>query len=166
MHTVKEVDMLTAKIDLLLKRLGERAQEKEAMMGTVQAMDSHMTCEVCGNVGHSGNDCPKTREEVAFINNRFCQPGNNGWNNKSRPQGNLNYNSNYNSNQPSFKEFVLGQVKINENITKKLMSNDKMLKNINSQVEGLTFAVKNQLSFNKMVETQLAQIAAATVELQ
>jgi hypothetical protein len=37
-------------------------------------------------------------------------------------------------NQPSFKELVLGQVKINENITKKLMSNDKMLKNINSQI--------------------------------
>jgi hypothetical protein len=125
-----------------------------------------MTCEVYGNVGHSGNDCPKTREEVDFINNRFHQPGNNGWNNQSRLQGNLNYNSNYNSNQPSFKEFVLGQVKINENITKKLMSNDKMLENINSQVEGLTSAIKNQLSFNKMVETQLAQIAAAIVEVQ
>jgi hypothetical protein len=35
MHTIKEVDMLIAKIDLLLKRLGEQAQEKEAMMGTV-----------------------------------------------------------------------------------------------------------------------------------
>jgi len=56
---------------------------------------------------------------------------------------------------------VLGQAKINENITKKLMSNDKMLENINSQIEGLTFAVKNQLGFNKMVETQLDQIAVA-----
>jgi hypothetical protein len=118
-----------------------------------------MTCEVYGNVGHSGNDCPKTREDVAFINNGFRQPCNNGWNNQSCPQGNLNYNSNYNSNQPSFKELVLGQAKINKNITKKLMSNDKMLKNINSQIEGLTSTVKNQLSFNKMVETQLAQIA-------
>ena len=87
-----------------------------------------MTCEVCGDVGHSGNDCPETREEAAFINNGFRQPGNNGWNNQSRPQGNSNYNSNYNSNQPSFKDFVLGQVKINENITKKLMLNDKILK--------------------------------------
>jgi hypothetical protein len=60
MRTVKEADILTAKIDLLLKRLGEQAQDKEAMMGTVQAMDSHMMCEVCGNVGHSGNDCPET----------------------------------------------------------------------------------------------------------
>jgi hypothetical protein len=64
-------------------------------------------------------------------------------------------------NQPSFKELVLVQVKINENITKKLMSNDKILKNINSQIECITSAVKNQLSFNKMIETQLAHIAAA-----
>jgi hypothetical protein len=56
---------------------------------------------------------------------------------------------------------VLSQVKINENITKKLMHNDKMLENINSQIESLSSAVKNQLSFNKMIETQISQIAAA-----
>ena len=42
MHTVKEMDMLTTKIDLLMKRLEERAQGKEAMKGTVQALDSKM----------------------------------------------------------------------------------------------------------------------------
>ena len=56
---------------------------------------------------------------------------------------------------------VLGQVKINENITKKLMPNDKILKNINSQIESLSSAVKNQLSINKMIKTQISQIAAA-----
>ena len=35
MHTVKETNMLSAKIDLLMKRLEEWAQEKDAMMGTV-----------------------------------------------------------------------------------------------------------------------------------
>ncbi|XP_066341858.1 uncharacterized protein [Miscanthus floridulus] len=55
-------------------------------MGTIQAMDSHMTCEVCGNIGHSGNDCSKTYEEAAFINNGFHQLGSNGWNNQSCPQ--------------------------------------------------------------------------------
>ena len=110
--------MLSIKIDLLMKRLEERAQDKDAMMGTAQAMDSHMSCEVCANIGHFGNDCPETREEATFINNGFRQPGNNGWNNQSRPQGNSNFNSNYNSNQPSFKDLVLGQVKINENIPK------------------------------------------------
>ena len=59
------------------------------------------------------------------------------------------------------KDLVLGQAKINESLTKKLTTNDKILENINSQIEGLTSAVKNQLSFNKLIETQLAQIAAA-----
>jgi hypothetical protein len=35
-----------------------------------------------------------------------------------------------------------------------------MLENINCKTEGLSSSVKNQLSFNKMIETKLAQIAA------
>jgi hypothetical protein len=35
MHTVKEVDMLTIKMDLLMKRLDERAHKKEVMKATV-----------------------------------------------------------------------------------------------------------------------------------
>ena len=34
-HTVKEAEMLVAKMDLLLKRLDEWAHEKEAMKSTV-----------------------------------------------------------------------------------------------------------------------------------
>ena len=41
------------------------------------------------------------------------------------------------------------------------MFNDKMLENINCKIESLTSSIKNQLSFNKMIETQLAQIVAA-----
>jgi hypothetical protein len=44
---------------------------------------------------------------------------------------------------------------------KKLMYNDKMLENINSKMESLSSSIKNQLSFNKMIETQITQIAAA-----
>jgi hypothetical protein len=75
MHTVKEMDVLVTKMVLLLKRLGERATEKRAMYGTVKAMDSHMMCEVYGGVGHSGNDCPKTRGATTYINNGFWQQG-------------------------------------------------------------------------------------------
>ena len=121
-----------------------------------------MTCEVYGEVGHSWNNCPKTREDAAYINNGFRQGNNNGWNNQSRPQGgNLNFNSNYNSNQPSLKDLVFDQAKIKENITKKLSYNDKMIENINSKLENLSSSVKNQLSFNKMIETQIAQIVTA-----
>ena len=31
--------------------------------------DSHMTCEECGDTGHSGNHCPEMLEDVNYINN-------------------------------------------------------------------------------------------------
>ena len=75
MHTLKEVDMLSAKMDLLMKRLEERSNEKDVMRNPVHAIDSHITCEVCGNIGHSGNDCPETRQDAHFVNNGFRPQG-------------------------------------------------------------------------------------------
>ena len=47
------------------------------------------------------------------------------------------------------------------NLSKKLASNDKMLENINNRMDNFSTAIKNQISFNKMIESQLNQIAAA-----
>ena len=58
MRTVEETDLLAAKIDILMKRLEGRATDPAT--DTVQAINSHMTCEDCGNVGHMGNNCPET----------------------------------------------------------------------------------------------------------
>ena len=58
-------------------------------------------------------------------------------------------------------DLVFGQAKINESLNKKLAANDKILESIHAKVETLSSAHKNQLSFNKMIETQLAQIAVA-----
>ena len=59
------------------------------------------------------------------------------------------------------RELVLGQVKINENINKKLLANDKSLESLNVKLETLSSTLKNQSSFNKKVESLLAQIAAS-----
>ena len=56
---------------------------------------------------------------------------------------------------------MFGQDKINESLNKKLAANDKILESIHAKKETLSPAHKNQLSFNKMIKTQLAQIAAA-----
>lgn len=77
MHTIKETDMLAAKLDLLLKRMDEWLKSQELMLKPIQDLDSHLTCQVCRNGGHSGNDCPETQADVAYMNN------NNGY----RPQG-------------------------------------------------------------------------------
>ena len=47
-----------------------------------------------------------------------------------------------------------------DSINKKLHVHDKM-DNINAKLDEFSYVLKNQLSFNKMIETQLAQIAAA-----
>jgi len=51
---------------------------------------------------------------------------------------------------------VLGQTKINDSINKRIVANDKILENLSKKMDSFNSAIKNQLSFNKMLETQLA----------
>ena len=48
-----------------------------------------------------------------------------------------------------------------EGLFRKLASNDKMLENINNRMDSFSSAIKNQHSFNKMIESQIAQLATA-----
>jgi hypothetical protein len=66
-------------MDLLIKKLEDRANEKKEVM---HIYDSCMICEECGDIGHSGNNCPKICEDVNFVyNNNYYHPQQNqGWN--------------------------------------------------------------------------------------
>jgi len=55
---------------------------------------------------------------------------------------------------------VTNQGKLLDNLSKKLASNDEMLENINNKMDNFSTAIKNQISFNKMIESQLNQIVA------
>ena len=77
-------------------------------------MDSRMTCETCGETGHTGNSCPITQEEVHFVgannsNNSGFRPQQD-WNSKPNlpfgQQQGMNFNNNF---QPSLKDLVYGQ---------------------------------------------------------
>jgi hypothetical protein len=59
------------------------------------------------------------------------------------------------------RELILEQVKINDSITKSLATHDKVLKSINVKIDNLSAAIKVQLSYNKKIELQIAQLAAA-----
>ena len=73
--------MLSTKMDLLIKKLEDRANEKQEVM---HIHDSRIACEECGNTGHSGNNCPKIHEDVNFVNNYFRPQQNQGWNQQQR----------------------------------------------------------------------------------
>ena len=143
MHELKEVDILSAKMDLLMKKLEDQANEKQEVK---HIHDSCMTCEECENTGHSGSNCPEIHEDVNFVNNNYFHPQQNqGWNQQQRlnyqgnPQGN-NFN---NFNQPSLRELIYGQAKIMEGLSRKLDSNDKILEKINNRMDSFSSAIKN-----------------------
>ena len=157
-HQVDSMDMPAAKMDLLLKKMDENPSHEAS-----QALDSHIICEVYGNTGHSGNDCLETRQEdVNFVNNNNGFHPQAGWN--TRP--NIPFNgqgNNSGQSQPFFKSNnnSFDQKAVNDSISKKFHANDRILENISGQMESLTSAMKNQLSFNKILETQIAQLAIA-----
>jgi len=102
-----------------------------------------------------------------YINNNnyyYNHPQQNqGWN-QQRPNYSGNYQGNnfYNNNNnfPPLKELLSNQGKLMDNLSKKLASNDKMLENINNRMDNFSTAMKNQISFNKKIESHLNQIAA------
>jgi hypothetical protein len=71
MHQLKEADMLTAKVDLLIKRLEDQIGEKKEV---THIHDSRMTCEKCGDTGHIGSNWPELQEDVNYINNNNYRP--------------------------------------------------------------------------------------------
>ena len=146
MHSLKEVDMLAAKMDLLAKRLENC--EKMSAQETIQAMDTYMTCEVCGETWHLANLCPETHEDLNFMNNdNSFRLQNQRWNQRSYNQGDNNYN-NYSSQRPSnqgndypfLKDLVYSQGGMTDSINKKLHANDKMLENIIAKLDDFSSA--------------------------
>jgi hypothetical protein len=78
MHQLKEADMVSAKLDLIMKKLEARDTMKKEVM---HISDSRMTCEECGDVGHSGVNCLEFQEDVNYINNNNnYHPQQNQWN--------------------------------------------------------------------------------------
>jgi len=59
-HAPNEVDMLSAKMDLLMKKIEESSSKKriEAIQtpATIRDVETDPWCEVCGQDDHSGNN--------------------------------------------------------------------------------------------------------------
>jgi hypothetical protein len=68
---------------------------------------------------------------------------------------------NFNRSEPSLKDIVRDQLKINSEVSRKLLATDKILEHIDSKMNNFTAAVQNQLNFNKVLEMWIAQLATA-----
>jgi hypothetical protein len=116
-----------------------------------------------------GINCPMVPQDVNFIGN--CNNGfhsnqgfNAGWNKPSFMFDNLQQGGNgqnFNRNKPSLKDIIKDQVWTDDEVGKNIHATDKLLENINTKMDNCTVVTQNQLSFNKMLETQIRQISAA-----
>jgi hypothetical protein len=109
---------------------------------------------------------PRDVNFVGNSNNGFHpnQGFNAGWNKPSFSFDNSQQGGNgqnFNRNEPSLRDIIKDQVRINDEVGKKIHATDKLLENINAKMDSFTVATQNQLSFNKMVETQIQQISIA-----
>jgi hypothetical protein len=96
-----------------------------------------------------GINCPTVLQDVNFIsnsNNGFHpnQGFNAGWNKPSFPfdnrqQGGMGQN--FNISEPSLKDIVRDQLRINWEVSKKLLANDQILESINSKMNNFIVAV-------------------------
>jgi ribosomal protein L1 len=66
---------------------------------------------------------------------------------------------NLNRSEPSLRYIIRDQVRINDEVGKKIHATNKLLENINAKMDRFTVAMQNLLSFNKMLETQIQQIS-------
>jgi hypothetical protein len=97
---------------------------------------------------------------VGQPNNGFCpnQGFNSWWNKPSFPFDNRQQGGNgqnFNRDEPQLRDIIRDQLWINDEFGKKVHATDKLLENISAKMDGFTVATQNQLSFNKMLETQI-----------
>ena len=122
-------------MDVLLNWLEQQANYKKDQWAIQVAFNSQ---NVCGE--YLGVDFPEDANIV--INNSAPQQQRQGWNQQQRLnyQGKYpgNYYNSFNSKQPSLTDLILEQAKINENISKKLAFNDKVLENINTKMDSFS----------------------------
>jgi hypothetical protein len=153
--------MLTAKIVLLMKKL------EDPSLDHLIKVNACMTCEECREMGHMVVNCPTVHQDINFVGNSnkgFCpnRGFNLGWNKLNFPFKNLQQEGdgqNFNRNEPSLRDIVIDQLKINKDFGKRIHATDKLLENMSSKMDSFTIATQNQLSFNKMLETQIQQIS-------
>jgi hypothetical protein len=107
-HQLEGVDMLTTKIDLLMKKL------ENPGLDHLKMVDARVTCEECGEIGHMGVNFLTVYQNANFVghsNNSFHlnQGFNSRWNKPSFPFDNRQQGGNgqnFNRNEPQLTDII------------------------------------------------------------
>jgi hypothetical protein len=132
-------------------------------------VDGQVKCEECGETIHMGINCPMVSQDINFVgnsNNGFHpnQGSHAGWNKPSFPYDNRQQGGmgqNFNRSEPSLMDIVQDQLRINSEVGRKLLATNRILESIDSKMNNFIMVVQSHLTFNKVLETWIAQLAIA-----
>jgi hypothetical protein len=135
-------------MDVLLNWLKQRDNYKKDRQAIQDAFNAQNTCGEYLRV-----EFPECQEDANIvINNSAPQQQRQGWNQQQQSTYQGKYPGNYynssNPKQPSLRDLILEQARINESISKRLAFNDKVLENINIKMDSFSFGMKDQFSFH------------------
>jgi hypothetical protein len=121
-------------MDVLLNWLEQRDNYKKDCQASQDAFNAQNTCEEYLRV-----EFLEYQEDAnIIINNSTPQQQRQGWNQQQRStyQGKYlgNYYNSSNLKQPSLRDLILEQARINEINSKRLAFNDKVIENINTKM--------------------------------
>jgi len=133
-EAIEEVNALSTKMDDLLHWLDQRAKYKEDERA-IEAISKSKSSPTVRKVPHQPN-----------------------WRQHQDSQG---MNSGNFTKQPSLREIIMQQSKINLDINTRLANNDKTLEDINVKMDSFSSGINDQLEYNKRIEAKIAQLAAA-----
>jgi hypothetical protein len=144
-HQLEEVDMLTTKKDLLMKKL------ENPGLDHLKMIDAQVTCEECVETSHMCVNCPMVCQDANFVghsNNGFRPNSgfNSRWNKPSFPFDNRQQGGNgqnFNRNAPQLRDIIRDQLRINDEFGTKIHATDKLLENISAKMDNFMVATQN-----------------------
>jgi hypothetical protein len=132
-------------MDVLLDWLDQRDNYKRDRQTIQDVFDAQNRCGKYIGIEFLDN------QENASIMNNPPTSRKQGWNQQEESNHQGKYSDNYNSSnfkQLPLRDLILEHATINDNIIKRLASNDKILEDINAKLDDFSFTIKDQLNHN------------------
>ncbi|WVZ73439.1 hypothetical protein U9M48_021745 [Paspalum notatum var. saurae] len=151
------MEILGGKIDSLMRRFEKmesgRAEE-------VKSTDYMMTCEECGEYGHSSERCPEEAKALDYAGKEGWIPPSNYRQNRQQQFTAGSAIQNVIPLRIQLKDFMEEQAKINKDTHSKFKAVDKVLESIDGKITTVGSSNQQLMGMMKILENQLSRLAS------
>ncbi|WVZ97961.1 hypothetical protein U9M48_043456 [Paspalum notatum var. saurae] len=149
------MEILGGKFDSLMRRLEKMESGRAEEVKSTEAM---MTCEECGDYGHSKQSCPKEAKALDYTRKEgWIAPSNYRQNRQQLTAGSAIQDAI--PLRIQLKDFMEEQAKINKDAHSKFKAMDKVLENIDGKITTVGSSNQRLMGMMKILENRVSQLA-------